>query len=165
MTVCEGLTRRMHKYLCAFVAYIVFYFRWIAFNFTFVSFLDEQFLVDSTHLTMELDSATQKTLVDQVRQQLGTEAGGAYTKSMGRINWSKIKIDGLTAAKAKVEFEKIIKPVRKVRTLTEVLDELERNPMRYAQDLPKQPPSAMFMYINENREKFMQKNNMSSVVN
>lgn len=52
---------------------------------------------------------------------------------------------------------KIIKPVRKVKSLAEVIGELERNPKKYCSDLPKQPPNAMFLYINENRERLIEK--------
>lgn len=57
-----------------------------------------------------------------------------------------------------------MKPVRKIRSLTEVMDELERNPMKYCHDLPKQPPGPTFIFINENREKFVGKKGKMTVV-
>jgi hypothetical protein len=118
---------------------------------------EEKGLMHSTQLNPDLDEETQKQLIEQVKLQLGSVHDYIYTKTMQRINWNKIQIEGLTADKAKEEFEKIIKPVRKIKCLGEVILELERNPKKYMSDLPKQPPNAMFLYINENREKLIEK--------
>lgn len=132
-----------------------------------LTMFDEKNVVDSTHLApVELDQDTQRLLIDQVRQQLASNSlteGYAYMKAISKLKWDKIQVDGFTTEKIKEEFEKIIKPVRKIRNLTEVLDELERNPGKYSLDLPKQPPGAMFLYINENREKFVAKKGKLSV--
>lgn len=139
-------------------------------------YVDDKGIMHSTQFPPEIDTETQKILIEQVKQQLGPMQDFVYTKTIRKINWSKIEIDGesyfvlnsqqnllnfvvsgLTAEKAQEEFNKIIKPVRKVKSLAEVIGELEKYPKKYSQDLPKQPPNAMFLYINENREKLIEK--------
>lgn len=47
----------------------------------------------STLNTPEIDQETQKLLIEQVKQQL-THQDLIYTKTLTRINWNKIELDG-----------------------------------------------------------------------
>lgn len=86
-------------------------------------------------------------------------AGTTFQRTLKKIKWEDVKISGYTSEQLKNEFLRSIKPVKKVRTLMEVILDLEENDAKYKrdthQDYPKKPFSAFMYYQLENREKLI----------
>ena len=86
-------------------------------------------------------------------------AGTTFNRTLKKIKWNDIKISGYTSNQLKNEFIRAIKPVKKVRTLLEVIIDLEENDAKYKrathQDFPKKPFSAFMYYQTENRDKLI----------
>lgn len=86
-------------------------------------------------------------------------AGTTFQRTLKKIKWEDVKISGYTSEQLKNEFLRSIKPVKKVRTLMEVILDLEENDAKYKrdthQDYPKKPFSAFMYYQTENRDKLI----------
>lgn len=86
-------------------------------------------------------------------------AGTTFNRTLKKIKWNDIKISGYTSNQLKNAFMCSIKPVKKVRTLMEVINDLVENDAKYKrathQDFPKKPFSPFMYYQIENREKLI----------
>lgn len=86
-------------------------------------------------------------------------AGTTFNRTLKKIKWNDIKISGYTSNQLKNAFMRSIKPVKKVRTLMEVIIDLEENDAKYKrathQDFPKKPFSPFMYYQIENRDKLI----------
>jgi hypothetical protein len=76
---------------------------------------------------------------------------------------TKTLIPGLSSAQVKNAFLKLIQPVAKLRSLGQLVGDLETKP-RYLSDFPKRPMNAMFMYMHENRQRLLKENGKISAV-
>lgn len=86
-------------------------------------------------------------------------AGTTFNRTLKRIKWNEIKITGYTSNQLKNAFMNAIKPVKKIRTLLEVITDLEQNDAKYKrathQDFPKKPFSPFMLYQTECRDKLI----------
>ncbi|CAO1321532.1 unnamed protein product [Diamesa serratosioi] len=84
-------------------------------------------------------------------------AGTTFNRTLKKIKWDEVKISGYTGPQLMNIFIRLIKPVKKIRTLLEVINDLQENDAKYKRathlDFPKKPFSAFMYYQTENREK------------
>ena len=103
-------------------------------------------------------------LIEQVLELIKNEDKNVYhafSKTLSRIKWSEIDIPGFTPEQLEAEFKRVIQPVKKVRTLTEVLKDYNANSKKYlsnaAADFPKQPATAYTLFCVAYRDKVTKK--------
>lgn len=111
-----------------------------------------------------LSSEDQKSMIDQVLLQIKKDEqciSKSFLKVLNNIKWDLIHIPGFTPDQLNKEFLTLIKPVKKTRTLTEVLNDFTLNSNKYltdlADDYPKYPLTAFNLFCNVYREKIVKK--------
>ncbi|CAO1358397.1 unnamed protein product [Diamesa tonsa] len=133
-------------------------------QFFFDEDLEEDFGASSTQIqpsdkALNLDD--QIELLNCLKQHIKPmeNAGTTFNRTLKRIKWNEIKITGYTSNQLKNAFMSSIKPVKKVRTLLEVITDLEQNDAKYKrathQDFPKKPFSPFMLYQTEYRDKLI----------
>lgn len=123
---------------------------------------DDDFGASSTQIQSAdrpLNSDDQIDLLNKLKQHIKPMeyAGTTFNRTLKRIKWDEVNISGYTGNQLKSIFIRLIKPVKKIRTLTEVISDLEENDAKYKRathpDFPKKPFSAFMYYQTENRDK------------
>lgn len=111
-----------------------------------------------------LSGEDHKNMIDQVLLVIKKDeqcVTKSYGKVLSNIKWESINIPGFKPDQLKAEFLTLIKPVRKSRTLTEVLNDYQLHSNKYltslASDYPKYPATAFNLFCNLNREKIGRK--------
>lgn len=99
-------------------------------------------------------------VIEQVLATLPSNDSAGYTKTLKKIKWDEIKIDGRKPKEIETIFYHAIKDVNKVRTLTEILNEAKQRMGKFHQhpDHPKRPKTLFAMFVQERFKKIKEEN-------
>jgi len=131
-----------------------------------ISQFSENGSVTSSNLMTDDDVKTElaKQLLDQFASKRPDKT--SYTNGLKKIDWTKIHVPGTDVEELKQALGEIVKSVRKMRTLEDILEDYEENHFTYQRaahpDKPKAPTQPHLTFISANRQKIeeeLQRNN------
>lgn len=99
-------------------------------------------------------------VIQKVLASLPSNDSMGYTKTLKRIKWDEIKVDGCKSEDVEKVFYHAIKDVNKTRTLTEILNDAKNRMNSFHQhpDHPKRPKTLFAMFVQERFKQIKEEN-------
>lgn len=135
-------------------------------EFDFLIKIQSRFYSDYVSLDNKASSST-RVIGDSVKLKLANallklpNSDTRYSKAMKNIKWDELGLDEHSPEELREHFNEIVRIVGTVRTLGEVVECFKKNSQKLESqnhpDRPVKPKTAQNIYVNENREKLLQK--------